>query len=121
MAKNEKDRIDEEYLSRVDHLMTLVSKSSVYQRDDSVRAEGVVLPAEKWIVRGFNDPDASYQFTAEYPTEVTVESSFRAVFAVEAEDKEQAWLYLSPADYNKFVAACKARKTELLNQRKKQK
>ena len=121
MAKKVKDSIKEEYALRVEHLMNLVSKSSVYKQDDSVRAEGVILPAEKWLVRGFQDLDASYQFAESYPTEVTVESSFRNVFAVEAEDKEQSWLRLSPSDYRKFVKACKARKAELLNQRKKTK
>jgi len=118
MATRMDKKIREEYLSRVEHLMYLISKSSVHKEDTSFKEEDVVLPKVKWIVRGYQDADASYRATLDYPLEVTVESDLHTVCSLEADDAEKPWLYLSQTDYKKFVKACKQRKLELSAQRK---
>ena len=97
-------KLEEDYQLKVQELMNLIPVSNVFKKDESIKFENVVLPACRW-----------------YVGEYVVDSDFHIVHSIEADDVEEERFQLTPADYRKFVKACKARHNAMMAQRKKQK
>lgn len=95
----------EKYSLRVQELLELIPvATTVYEQDMTTEAAGVVFPAYKWVI---ND--------------CVVDSDFRKVWSIEADDSEVSLFQLNKTDFKKIVKACEQRRAELLKQYQKTK
>ncbi|MBO7643014.1 MAG: hypothetical protein J6S74_02695 [Alphaproteobacteria bacterium] len=94
-------KLEEEYELKFQELMDLIPQSNVFKKEDKFEAGGVVFRSVLWTVG-----------------EYTIDSDFRIVSSIEADDKPEPRFCLSKSDYRKFVKACEARRAEVLQQHK---
>lgn len=92
----------EDYKLKVEKVMEAISRSSVFEKDETFREGVVVLPATKWFIG----------------SEYTIDSDFCKVNSIEADDIEVPYINLNKTDYKKIIKACKQRKAYLLAQQK---
>lgn len=93
------------YSLQFQNLMDLVPESSVFKKDETFRAEGVILPANKWII--------GCQVNEEH-VEYSVDSDLHQVYSIEANDIELPIFKLKTKDYERLVKACEKRHALLL-------
>lgn len=108
MSKDDKlinKKWKQKYSLHVQELLELIPvATSVYKQDMTTEAEGVVFPAYKWVI---NDR--------------VVDSDFRRVWSIEADDTEVSLFKLNKTDFKKVIKACEQRRAELIKQRQKTK
>lgn len=98
-------KYEERYNTKVEKLIDLIKESSIiFKRDTTVCVEGVTWHIVKWTVDDY-----------------TIESEFRKVCSIEADDVERPIFVLKRRDYNKIAKACNQRKNELLQQHRQRK
>ncbi len=93
------------YQEQVQDLLELIPTSPVFKQDLTTSVEGVVFPAFKWTINN----------------EYTIDSDFRRVFTIEADDVEVSCLRLKKADYDKLIKECEERRAVLLKEYQKKK
>lgn len=103
--KSSYKQIQEDYKLEVQAVMKAISRSAIFEIDETIRESGVVLPATKWIIG----------------TEYTIHTDLLIVKSIEADDIEVPYLNLNKTDHKKIIRACKQRKAYLLEQQKQHK